>query len=66
MMKQELTLSPGPATTISELRQRVQDAWDNQLQDDTWHLCGRLLKRIHACLAARGATLCIDFSHLTL
>ena len=26
MMKQELTLSPEPATTIAELRQRVQDA----------------------------------------
>ena len=26
MMKRELTLSPEPATTITELRQRVQDS----------------------------------------
>ena len=29
MMKWEITLPPEPTTTITELRQRVQDAWDN-------------------------------------
>ena len=29
MMKRELTLSPEPSTTVAELRQWVQDAWDN-------------------------------------
>ena len=38
MMKRELTLSPEPATTIAELRQRVQDALDNLSQDDIRHL----------------------------
>ena len=60
MMKQELTLSPEPATTIAKLRQWVQDAWDNLSQDDIQHLYDRLHVRIHACIAARGGTLCID------
>ena len=34
MMKRELTLSPEPATTIAELRKRVQNAWDSPFQDD--------------------------------
>ena len=38
MMKRELTLSPQPATTIAEFRQRVQDALDNLAQDDIRHL----------------------------
>ena len=38
MMKREHTLSPKPTTAIAELRQRVQDAWDNLSQDDIWHL----------------------------
>ena len=29
MMKRELTLSPEPATMIVDLRQQVQNAWDN-------------------------------------
>ena len=33
-MKQELILSPEPATTIAELRQRVQDTCENLWQDD--------------------------------
>ena len=54
MMKREHTLSPEPATTIAELRQRVQDAWDNLLQDDIRHLYDHLHAKIHACVAARG------------
>ena len=46
MMKRELTLSPEPATTIAELRQRVQDAWGNLSQDDIRHLYDRLRARI--------------------
>ena len=38
MMNRKLTISPEPATTIAELRQRVQDALDNQSQDDIRHL----------------------------
>ena len=53
MMKWELTVSPEPATTIAELRQRVQDAWDNLSQDDIQHLHDHLHGRIHACFAAR-------------
>ena len=52
-MKQELTLSSEPATTIDELRQQVQYAWDNLSQDDIRHLYDRLHVRIHACIAAR-------------
>ena len=37
-MKWELTLSPEPAKSIAELRQQVQDAWDNLSQDDIRHL----------------------------
>ena len=59
-MKRELTPSPERATTISELRQRVQDAWDNVSQDDIRHLYDRLRVRILACVAARGGNLCID------
>ena len=60
MMKREFTLSPEPATIIADLRQRVQDAWDNLSQDDIRHLYDRLHARIHACVAARGGTLCND------
>ena len=42
MMKQELALSPEPATVVVELRKRVQDAWENLEQDDIRHLYGRL------------------------
>ena len=38
MKKQELTLSPEPATTITELQQWMQDAWDSLLQDDIWQI----------------------------
>ena len=54
MMKRELTLSPEPSTTIAELRQWVQDAWDNLSQDNSLHLHDHLHARIHACVAARG------------
>ena len=40
-----LTLSPEPAITIAELRQRVQDAWDNLSQDDIRHLYDSLHAR---------------------
>ena len=53
MLQRELTLSPEPAATIAELRQWVQDAWDNLSQDDIRHLYDRLHARIHACVAAR-------------
>ena len=36
MVKRELTLSPD--TTITELRQQVQDAWDNLSPDGIRHL----------------------------
>ena len=54
MMKQELTLSPEPATTIAELRQWVQDAWDSVSQDDIQHLYDRLHARILSSIAVRG------------
>ena len=54
MMKWEFTLSPEPATTIAELRQRVQDAWDSLWQVDIRHLYDCLYARIHACVAVRG------------
>ena len=60
MMKRELSLSPEPVTTIVELRQWMQDAWDNLSQDDIRHLYDHLHARIHACVAAREGTLCID------
>ena len=49
-MKREL---PEHATTIAELRQRVQDAWDNLTQDDIRHFHDCLYERIHACITAR-------------
>ena len=52
--------SPEPATVIAELRQRVQDVCDNLSQDDIRHLYDRLHAGIHACVATRGGTLCID------
>ena len=52
MMKWKLILSPEPAVTIAKLRQQMQDTWDNLSQ--------HLYERIHACIAARGGTLCID------
>ena len=54
MMNSELTLSPEPAKTIAELRQRLHDAWDNVSQDDIRHLYDRFHVRIRACVAARG------------
>ena len=39
---------------MAELRQQVQDAWDNLLQDDIRLLYDLLHVRIHACVAARG------------
>ena len=53
MMKRELTLSPELATAIAELRQRVEDAWDNLSQNDIRHLYDHLHVTIHACIAAR-------------
>ena len=55
-----LTLSPKPVTTIAELWQWVQDAWDSLLQDDIQHLYDHLHARIHTCISATGGTLCID------
>ena len=55
MMKQEITLSPQPATINAELQQMVQDAWDKLTQDDIRHLHDRLHAKIHACVAARGS-----------
>ena len=37
MTKRELTLFPEPVTIIAELRQQVQDAWDNLSQDGIRH-----------------------------
>ena len=59
MIKRELFLFPEPATTITELRQRVSDAWYNPSQDDIRHLYDRFHVRLHACIAASGGTLCI-------
>ena len=45
------------ATTITELRQQVHDAWDNLSQDDIRHLYDHLHARIHVPIAAReGST----------
>ena len=52
-MQQELNLSPESDTTIDEMKQRVQDAWDNLSQDDIRHLYDRLYARIHIGIAAR-------------
>ena len=52
--KRGLTLSPEPTTTIAELLQRIQDAWDNLTQDDIRYLHDRFHARIHACIADRG------------
>ena len=52
-MKQELTCSAELATTIVELRQRVEDTWDNLSRDEIRHLYGRFHLRIHACVASR-------------
>ena len=62
MRKRELTLSPESATTIAELQQSVEDAWDNLSQDVIRYFYDRLHARIHACVSARGVTLCIDVS----
>ena len=44
---------------IAELRQQVQDAWDNLSQDNILHLYDCLHARIHACITARGGyTVC--------
>ena len=59
-MKRELTISPEPATGIAKFRQRVRDTWDNLSQDDIRHLYDCFNVGIHACVAARGGTLCID------
>ena len=63
-----LTLSPEPATIIAELRQRMQDTWDNLLQDYIRHLYDRLHARIHVWVAAKGGDtvhwydcLCVSF-----
>ena len=53
VMKRELTLPPEPGATISELRQRLQDAWNDLLQDDILYLYDRFHARIYACIAAR-------------
>ena len=54
MVKLELTLPPELSTTIAELRQRVQGAWDNLSHDDIRYLCDGLNARMHACVAASG------------
>ena len=50
VMNRKLTLSPEPATTIAELRQRVQDAL-NKLQDNIRHFYDRVHGRIHIYVA---------------
>ena len=55
LMKLELTLSPEPATTIAELRQRVQDTWHNLSQDDIRHLYDHFHARMHDCVENRWA-----------
>ena len=60
MLKKQIALSPVPATTIAELRQRVQDSWDNLSQDDIRHFNDRVNARMHVCVVAKGGTLCID------
>ena len=59
------TLSPEPATTIAELRQRVQDFWDSLSQDDIRHLCDHLNVIIPTCVAASGlhCVLMLLFGH---
>ena len=47
LMKRKVTRSPEPARTVSELRQRVQDAWDNPSQDDIRYLYDLLHAIIH-------------------
>ena len=60
IMKRERTLSSKPVTTIAELRQWMQDDWDNLTQDDIQHFYDHSHPRIHACIVTRGGTLCID------
>ena len=45
---------------MAELEQKVQNAWDNLLQDTIWHLYHNLHAQIHACIASIGDTLYID------
>ena len=49
IMRREFTLFPEPATTIAELREWVQDAWHNLLQDGIRHLYDYLHARICTC-----------------
>ena len=51
MMKLKLTPAPQPAANIAELRQWVQDNWDNLPQEHIRHIYDRLFARIHACVA---------------
>ena len=65
MMKRELTLSPEPATTTVELREWVQNSWDNLSQDDIQHLL-RLFTcentSLRCCQSGEVGTLCIDMT----
>ena len=54
MMQRERTGFPETATTISDLQQQVQGAWNNLSQDYIRHLYDRLHARIHDCVVSRG------------
>ena len=56
MMKRDVVLTPEPATTIAEVRQRAQDAWDNLLQDDI----NDCMREYTSALPPEGVILCID------
>ena len=60
MMKRDHSLSPEPATTIAELRQGVQNSWDNLSQDDIRHFMTVCIREYTPGFPPEGATLCID------
>ena len=54
------TNGPESGTIIAELRQRVQEAWDNLSQDDIRYLYSRLHGEYMPALPPEGSTLYID------
>ena len=60
MMKWELTHSPEPATTIAELRQRMQDSWDSLPEGDIRHFMIVCMREYTPALLPDTGTLCID------
>lgn len=54
MVVRQVTRATRPPTTLTELREQVEQAWNNVSQDSIRHLYDRLDARVSACIAARG------------